>query len=196
MQIDTRNLSCPQPLILVRKFIAQYPDLRFEVLVDFGAALENVSRFLKASHKNFVQKDLEGFSSLDVSGASDAVLQRNLPDESPPTLSIAVLLLSEFIGTGDESIGRMLLHSFLKTLPEVSPPVTVIALMNSAVKVACENSEYINALEHLVSKGTKVYVCGMCLDYFKLKDKLRVGTLSNMFEITTLLVNADKVLKY
>ena len=31
--------------------------------------------------------------------------------------------------------------------------------------------------------GVEVLVCGTCLDYFGLKDKVAVGTVSNMYEI-------------
>jgi tRNA 2-thiouridine synthesizing protein A len=41
--VDARGLSCPQPVILVRKAMeaGEYP---IEVLVDGGAARENVTR--------------------------------------------------------------------------------------------------------------------------------------------------------
>ena len=29
----------------------------------------------------------------------------------------------------------------------------------------------------------KIMTCGTCLDYYQIKDKLAVGTVSNMYEI-------------
>lgn len=40
--VDTRGLSCPQPLVLVHEFLAGSEPL--DVLVDNDASLENVSR--------------------------------------------------------------------------------------------------------------------------------------------------------
>lgn len=42
--VDARGLSCPQPVILAKKAIEANPEAAFEVLVDNGAAKENVSR--------------------------------------------------------------------------------------------------------------------------------------------------------
>jgi hypothetical protein len=45
----------------------------------------------------------------------------------------------------------------------------------------------------LASSGTKILACGTCLNFFNLKEKLKVGTASNMVEITNMLLNAAKV---
>ena len=46
----------------------------------------------------------------------------------------------------------------------------------------------------LVSKGVEIISCGTCLDYFKLKEKLLVGEISNMYSIYETLFNAGKVI--
>ena len=42
--VDARGLSCPQPVLLAKKALEANPEATFEVLVDNGAAKENVSR--------------------------------------------------------------------------------------------------------------------------------------------------------
>ena len=42
--IDTRGLSCPQPLVLFHQAIAENADTPLDVLVDNEASLENVTR--------------------------------------------------------------------------------------------------------------------------------------------------------
>ncbi|HOX25306.1 MAG TPA: sulfurtransferase TusA family protein [Candidatus Krumholzibacteria bacterium] len=44
-QVDTRGLSCPQPVVLVLRAIQQ-GDQMFEVLLDSEVACENVRRLL------------------------------------------------------------------------------------------------------------------------------------------------------
>ncbi|MDR0828181.1 MAG: sulfurtransferase TusA family protein [Desulfovibrio sp.] len=43
-QIDARGLSCPQPVLLVKKAMASGENDSIEVLVDSAVAVENISR--------------------------------------------------------------------------------------------------------------------------------------------------------
>lgn len=45
--IDARGLSCPEPMILLRKAMAS-KEARYEMLVDNHAAKENTSRYAKS----------------------------------------------------------------------------------------------------------------------------------------------------
>lgn len=48
MKIDARGMSCPQPVLMVKKATAEKPN-QIEVLVDNITAQNNVERFLKNS---------------------------------------------------------------------------------------------------------------------------------------------------
>ena len=37
--------------------------------------------------------------------------------------------------------------------------------------------------------------CGTCLDFYGIKDKLAVGTVTNMYEIVETMENAGKVIR-
>ena len=43
-QLDARGLSCPEPVIMIRKAM-QSADKEYEIIVDNVAARENVTRF-------------------------------------------------------------------------------------------------------------------------------------------------------
>uniref|UniRef100_A0A7C3UY97 UPF0033 domain-containing protein n=1 Tax=candidate division WOR-3 bacterium TaxID=2052148 RepID=A0A7C3UY97_UNCW3 len=43
--------------------------------------------------------------------------------------------------------------------------------------------------------GTEILVCGTCLDFSEMKDKLKVGRVSNVYEITEILLASEKVLR-
>jgi TusA-related sulfurtransferase len=48
--IDTRGMSCPQPVLMTKKAVAgSASSSTVEVLVDNAAALGNVTRFLKSA---------------------------------------------------------------------------------------------------------------------------------------------------
>ena len=43
--------------------------------------------------------------------------------------------------------------------------------------------------------GVEIFSCGLCLDFFKLKEKLRVGATTNMLAIAEYLLSADSVIR-
>jgi len=47
----------------------------------------------------------------------------------------------------------------------------------------------------LESKGVEVLSCGTCLDYYKLTDKLGVGSVTNMYTIAEIMMEAEQILK-
>ena len=47
--VDARGLSCPQPVMMVRKAISKLNKGVIEVLVDSGTARDNISRLAKNS---------------------------------------------------------------------------------------------------------------------------------------------------
>lgn len=55
-QIDTRGLSCPQPVVLVLSEI-KTGNSEFEVLIDSEASLENVKRILNKNKLKFDVKE-------------------------------------------------------------------------------------------------------------------------------------------
>jgi len=53
-----------------------------------------------------------------------------------------------------------------------------------------EGSDTVQALSNLESLGVEILVCGTCLDFFGLKEKLAAGTVSNMYDILTTMLSA------
>lgn len=43
--------------------------------------------------------------------------------------------------------------------------------------------------------GVEIYSCGTCLEYFGIKDKLKVGKVTNMYDTVENLLNADSVVR-
>jgi hypothetical protein len=43
--------------------------------------------------------------------------------------------------------------------------------------------------------GVEVFSCGLCLDFYKIKDKLRTGSITNMLVTTETLLTASSVIK-
>ena len=110
---------------------------------------------------------------------------------APPVVFIA----GDAIGTGDDKLGRILMEGFVNTLLEQESAPDKILLMNGGVRLAAEGSAVLDTLGKLVDLGCEILVCGTCLDYFELKEKLSMGTVSNMYDIQRAMLTASKVIR-
>ena len=67
--------------------------------------------------------------------------------------------------------------------------------MNDGVKLpAGEEPQVIENIQTLLDKGAKVLVCGTCLNYYGIMERLKIGTVSNMYDILGAMQRADKVI--
>ena len=64
---------------------------------------------------------------------------------------------------------------------------------NTGVKLTVEESEVIEDLQTLEKNGVEILICGTCLDYFDLKDKIAVGQVSNMYAIAETMLAASRL---
>ena len=111
------------------------------------------------------------------------------------TEKTVVYINNETIGRGSDELGAILMRSFLYTSKDQEKKLWRIIFINSGVKLVTEGSPYIDVLNEIINTGTEILSCGTCLDYFKLKDKVRAGKVSNMTEIVSSLSEATKVVK-
>lgn len=205
--IDAKGLACPQPVILVRKALAEENLDEIEIIVDNEAARENVLRFLRfsgaagpvvasrgpvhaisAAVTSAMREKARGGSP---SPACDEEQEREAPRKFAGK---TIFFSSDQIGRGDEMLGRLLMKGLLHTIGELDRPPRTLVFMNSGVRLAAEQEETIELLRRIEHRGVEILVCGTCLDYYHLVDKLRVGRVSNLYEITEkFLESADVV---
>jgi len=197
-RIDARGLACPKPVVMTKNALEEMEAGIIEVLVDNKPAVENVSRFARNSGcevkvqeegKNFIVEVTKRESS-EVS--KEEIVCRVEPQKTGK--GIAILIASDTIGRGSNELGAILMRALFPTLLEASPRPRKLIFMNNGAKLTVEGSIYLDDISKLEKEGIEVFVCGTCLDFFHLKDKVRVGKISNFFEITQTLVEADKVI--
>ena len=205
--IDAKGLACPQPVILCRKAITEAGLDEIEILVDSEAARQNVIRFLKytgaaepavASHGSVhaISAAVTDAMREKARGAIPASACEEEPQDAAPhrqSIAKTVFLSSDQIGRGDEALGRLLMRGLLHTIAEQYSPLRTLILMNSGVRLAVEQEETVELLRKIESRGVEILACGTCLDYFHLLDKLRVGRVSNMYEITERILTRGEV---
>lgn len=107
---------------------------------------------------------------------------------------MVIYLNSDCMGRGDDDLGRGLLDTFLGTLADFVPQVSHILLVNAGVKLICEGSPALENMGMLEGGGVRILACGTCLAHYNLKEKVKVGSVSNMFSILEVLSDAEKVL--
>jgi selenium metabolism protein YedF len=106
-----------------------------------------------------------------------------------------VLLASERAGQGDDELGAVLMRSFVKTLAKAGDAPATVVFLNGGVRLACEGSPVLEELAAMAARGVELLACGTCLDFFGLKQALRVGRVSNMAEIVERLTHGDRVVR-
>ena len=109
--------------------------------------------------------------------------------------NVVVFIASDLFGTGDETLGQILMKAFLKTLKDLETQPRKVIFANSGVRLTTTGSELIADLRALQDGGVAIVSCGTCLDYYGLLDSLEVGVASNMYEIASSLVDADRVVR-
>lgn len=98
------------------------------------------------------------------------------------------------MGTGSEELGLKLITNYFKLLDADGRLPKIIVFYNAGVKIVCEGSPAIEALKNLEQKGVKMLACKTCLDYYKLTDKINIGSIGSMPDIITLQSDASKVI--
>ena len=184
--VDARGMDCPKPVILTKESVEK-GCRDFVVWVDNEVAASNVARFLENS----------GFSVKKEYGEESIVLEakidpKNTSANPEKKKSWGILFTSDKIGAASEGLGEVLMKSFLGTLVQGEKPSTVVALMNDAVRMAAEGSSFCDHLSELRDRGTLILVCGTCTKHFGTTEDIRVGVISNMFEITEAVFGTSK----
>jgi len=188
-KIDARDLPCPQPVVLTKKALEDMDEGVVEVTVDNEPASENVSRLAQNSNcKVEVKREQNNFRIIIKKGKDD------IQKTSKQKKTISVFVTSDTIGKGDDTLGKILIRAFFPTLLEIEPKPSKLIFMNAGVKLTVEDSEVLGSLEELQKNGFEILVCGTCLDFFNIKNRIKVGRISNMFEIMNTLMNSDRII--
>ena len=105
-----------------------------------------------------------------------------------------VVLNSETMGNGSDELGRQLMGGFLRKLWNQKTKPEAVLFYNSAVNLLTKESSALDALHGLFEAGVDLIACGTCCDHYDIREKIEVGRISDMVEITSLLMNADNVI--
>jgi selenium metabolism protein YedF len=189
--LDCRAHRCPHPVVETRKLLLSQPDSELTVLVGDTAARENVSRLAAGKGYAVRVEEAQGGFSLVLTPGTNPVEATGAAVQGKTVAFIS----SDAMGSGSDELGRLLMKNFLFTLTELETAPDVLLFVNAGVKLTSEGSEALEALEKLACMGADIASCGLCLDYFHLKDKLAVGRVTNMLDIAETLQKAGRTVR-
>lgn len=192
--IDAKGKACPMPVIMAKKEIDTGVKF-FEIEVDNKIAVENLKKLANSQGFTTTIEESNGNFKVNFSnGCEECEEVLAKVEGKKPLGNWSIFVNKEIIGAGNEELGQSLMKMFLYTISEGEDLPKSILFMNGGVKVPTLNEQAVEHLKVLQDKGVELLVCGACLNFYGLEDKLEVGKISNMYDITNAMKEASKVI--
>ncbi|RNC65438.1 MAG: sulfurtransferase-like selenium metabolism protein YedF [Desulfuromonadales bacterium] len=192
--IDCRTMACPTPVVTTKRALEEARGVAVQIIVDPGAPRENVTRFAESRGFAVTEAEVSGGFALTITSKGGSVSEKARREKAKNGETV-MLIASDRLGDGPEELGRLLMKNFIITLLDLDELPDRLFFVNTGVLLATEGSEVLEALDRLGNKGVEVLSCGVCLDFFNRKDKLRAGAVTNMFTIAESLTKAASVIR-
>ncbi|OOM14404.1 sulfurtransferase-like selenium metabolism protein YedF [Clostridium saccharobutylicum] len=199
--IDAKGKNCPIPVIMAKKEIDNGNE-NFIIEVDNKIAVQNLQRLANSQGLlSIVKEENELFKVIfsNYNSQNDECVECNeilskIEDNKNEISTWSVFIGKEIIGAGNEKLGKSLMKMYFYTISEGDDLPKSILFMNDGVKVITLNEQAIEHLKDLEEKGVEILVCGTCLNFYGLQEKLTVGKISNMYDITNSMKESSKVI--
>ena len=189
-KLDARGLECPLPVVKTKELLKESSEA-VEVLIDNETAVENLKKFAKVKGYDAVSSKVNEDYTVVISSSEQVVEEKKAENILKGQI---VVISSNSLGS-DKELGKILMKSFIFALTKQDAFPEIIIFYNEGVKITTQESDTVKELLFLESEGVEIVNCGTCLDFFKLKDDLKVGNITNMYDIVERMEKAEKVIK-
>lgn len=188
-KIDCLGKVCPIPVIETKKLIKENPDeVDFEILVDNEVATQNLAKMAKELKiESSTEKIEDGVYKVSLKKGAQSKEEASEEGNKIDTSSYVVVISDDRMGKGDEDFSKSLLEGFIYALTEQDKLPEKVIFYNRGVFLTAENEKTIEDLKSLSDRGVEILSCGLCLGNYKLKEKLAVGEITNMYKIVEIL---------
>ena len=198
--INCMGMACPLPVVNAKKASEelQSGDV-LTVMVDNEIAVQNLTRF--AEHKGFnvsaeKKTDKEYTVIMTISGtAAESTEEVVSCVVDSRRKGMLVVLSANTMGSGDAKLGTSLMKAFVFALTKQDQLPDTILCYNTGAYLTCEGADTLEDLKLLESEGVTILTCGTCLDFYGLKEKLAVGSVTNMYDIVERMESATTIVK-
>ena len=198
--VDAVGDQCPIPVVKATKALREMREPgALEVRVDNEIAVQNLTRMAAGNH--LPAKAEKKGERLFVVTMEVAAPAGDAPVEEPALscvpdarVDLVVAVDSETMGRGSDELGKLLMKSFLFAVGQLPQLPKTMLFYNGGAKLTVEGSESLEDLRNMEAQGVEILTCGTCLNFYGLTDRLRVGTVSNMYDIVTRMQKEGKVI--
>ncbi len=200
--IDTKGHLCPEPLIMARNGLQKVAEGEtIQIISDNETSWQNLMSFLSDLGANPVSKMEEGVYFIEAtnpgkSAAKEATKPEaycEVPGVEKQNGNYVVAVRSREMGEGDSELGGLLVRGYFNALKNMESIPTHILMYNSGIFHSLKGTDVAESLARLEDLGVSVIVCGTCVDFYQVKEKVAVGRISNMYQIATILAEAGHV---
>lgn len=187
-QLDARGMACPTPVVQTKKALENISNGKILTIVDNEVARDNIIKFAKNQEFHYDIEEKGSDFYITITKGEVAVNIKQTPSDT------VILISSSTLGRGNDELGATLMKSYLYALNESEPLPKAVLLINSGVFLTVEGSEVLEHLMNLEKQGVEILSCGLCLDYYNVKEKLCTGQITNMYSIIEKMNSALKVI--
>lgn len=198
VQIDVRNLPCPEPVVKVKKALVGVTQealkhANYEILGNTLSAKENLSRYLRTAGYEFEIGHSQGEQYMILIKAK---VEPKGKERSNKIIPKVLFVRGDKVGEGE--LGVMLINALLKSLINSEVLPQKIIFVNRGVLLTTDNTEIANdeiveVLKELEKIGVEIYSCGSCLSYYALTERLKVGMIGNALETMESMIKSEGV---
>lgn len=200
--IDAKGLTCPKPVILTKKEMDQ-SKLGEVILVevDNEMAVANLRKLANSQEAEYASKKLgDKQYQVRITVTKEGNRESEMPQEMENCAiggvkKTVVVISSDKMGEGKVELGNILMKGFVYALTQLETLPTTILLYNKGAYLSCEGSPVLEDLQTLCEAGVEILTCGTCLNYYGLGEKLKVGSVANMYMIVETQAKADLIIK-
>ena len=192
IEVDARGLACPKPVINTKKELDNIEQDIVIVTVDNDVAKQNILKLSNSLNcESRVIKEEKDLIYIEIKKGENVIIEEKKQEELEDK---CIFISSNKMGNGNDELGEILMKGFIYTLTESKPYPKSILLVNAGVKLSTENHDTIGNLKILEEAGVEILSCGTCLDYYGLKESLKVGSVTNMYTIVDIMKNSSQTI--
>ena len=194
-KIDCLGKVCPIPVIETKKLIKENPEeVDFEILVDNEVATQNLSKMAKELKiESSSEKNEDGIYRVSLKKNAQSKEELSEEGNKIDSSSYVVAISDDRMGKGDEDFSKSLLEGFIYALTEQDKLPEKVLFYNRGVFLTAANEKTIEDLKVQEKKEVEILSCGLWMGNYKLKEKLAVGEITNMYKIIEILRNYHTV---
>lgn len=191
-----RGKQCPMPVIEAKRMLDN--EIAGEVIavrVDNEIAVENlkklaasrgaVSKAKKLQNDDFVVEIDGGGTKIDPVGEV----------KGKSVTGTVIVVASDRMGEPEEELGKILMKGFIYAVSRLDELPLAVLFYNGGARLTTEDSDSLEDLKEMVAQGVEILTCGTCLKYLGLEDRLKVGSVSNMYDIVDRMASAETVIR-